>query len=148
MKTKETLEQKVLRERKLKELSFEVDSLIVRIVKRVEEINSLKGIPEVKVGTRHFAESHEVLKMLGYSDSYRIVRFHLVLNKVSKWQWFWNPTEELVHKYYWDWGDHASHPNLKATVQMYEDLIARLELAGVSLENEIDLKKKIMLGVY
>ena len=145
MKTKETLEQKVLHERKLIELSLDVDSLIVKIVKKVEELNNLKGIPEVKVGTKHFGESHEVLKMLGYINSYGTVKFHLLLNKVSTLLWLWNPRSELMHKTYYCDGEGYSRPVLEATVQMYEDLITRLELVGASLENEINLKKKIKL---
>lgn len=135
-KSKETLEQKVLRERKLKELSFEVDSLIVKIVKGVEEINSLKGIGEVKVGTKHFEESHEVIRMLGYDDSFDIVRFRIPLNKVGKLALFWNPRQELIHKYCLFYGCLTTKPNLEATVEMYENLITLLNSSSSKLEDE------------
>lgn len=144
MKVKETLVQKVQRESKLKELSAEADTLIVNIVKSVEEINKLKSIPSVTVGKRHFDESHEVLKEIGYDDTFGIVKFRIPLNKISWFDKIWNPNLELEHEFYWDWRIRSyTRPNLNATVQMYENLITRLELMLVCLEKEKNILREI-----
>lgn len=113
----------ILKERELSKLAKEVDSYIIKIVKRVEELNSINGIPEVKVGTRHFGDSHDVLKEIGYCDKWGIVKFEIPLNSLSKWGWFWNPNKQLAHKYFWDWGDKGvDSSNKRASVEMYTNL--------------------------
>lgn len=134
---KETLEQKVKRERVINELSKKVSVLIRSVVFQVEEINGLRGIPEVTVGTKHFQESNGVLREIGYCDEFGIVEFNIPLNTIGKFQWLWNPSKQLHHKYYWSWGSNG-FGELNATTQMYCDLINKLELMVIDLKNEVE----------
>lgn len=126
----------VVKERKLKHLSVEVNEYIVSIVKAVEEYNIKRGIAEVNIKHHHFKNSHKVLVDVGFDDKFDIIKFRIKLNKVSKFKWFWNPNLQLVHEYYWDWND-KSYANNDATVEMYEELINRLKIVLGDLSKDI-----------
>lgn len=116
----------IMKERKLKHLSVEVNEYIVSIVKSVEEYNIKRGIPEVGLKHHHFKDSHKVLVDVGFIDSDGIIKFRIKLNKVGKIKWFWNPNLELLHEYYWAWND-KSFANNNATVGMYKELVLKLK---------------------
>lgn len=117
----------VVKERKLKHLSVEVNEYIVSIVKAVEEYNIKRGIAEVNIKHHHFKNSHKVLVDVGFDDKFDIIKFRIKLNKVSKFKCFWNQNLQLVHEYYWDWND-KSYANNDATIEMYEELILKLKI--------------------
>lgn len=126
----------VVKERKLKHLSVEVNEYIVSIVKAVEEYNIKRGIAEVNIKHHHFKNSHKALVDVGFDDKFDIIKFRIKLNKVSKFKWFWNPNLQLVHEYYWAWND-KSYANNDATVEMYEKLINRLKIVLGDLSKDI-----------
>ena len=117
----------IMKERKLAELSIETNNLIISIVRAVEDYNSKRGIPEVRLSHEYFEKSHEAISKIGFNNDFDIIKFRIKLNKVSKFKWFWNPNLELVHEYYWAWND-KSYANNDATVEMYENLINRLKI--------------------
>lgn len=117
----------IMKERKLLELSIETNNLIISIVRAVEDYNSKRGIPEVRLTHEYFENSHEAINAIGFNNDFGIIKFRIKLNKVSKFKWFWNPNLELVHKYCWEWGD-KSYANKDATVEMYEYLVVKLKI--------------------
>ena len=117
----------IMKERKLWELSIETNNLIISIVRAVEDYNSKRGIPEVRLTHKYFENSHEAINKIGFNNDFDIIKFRIKLNKVSKFKWFWNPNLQLVHEYYWAWGDR-SFANNDATVEMYEDLVVKLKI--------------------
>ena len=116
----------IMKERKLAELSIETNNLIISIVRAVEEYNTKRGIPEIRLMHEYFENSHEAINKIGFNNDFGIIKFRIKLNKVGKLKWFWNPNLELLHEYYWAWND-KSYANNDATVEMYEELVLKLK---------------------
>lgn len=135
-----SIKQQVLKERELKEIGKQCNTIIRDIVIAVERLNAKNGIPEVVRQTRYFEDSNEALTAICYSNRFDILKFSIPLSKVSKWQMFWNGGENRrFHDYYWDWGQKENLPiNTEASVEEYTNLLNMLK--GVYEKLQGDLK--------